>query len=471
MKSCLSSKHSLVVCYLLSLLIAACSPSQEATAPTSTPIPAPTTEPNAMPTLTTIPSQENEISSPIPSTEQPVVVAFIKDGNIQVWDEATNEIQTIVNAGDVIAVTMSDDGQVIAFLRRSVVQITEIEGFEQSALWAVDRNGGNPRELVSAESLRQRLNAGERDSVNIPHMEWIPGTHRLLFSGWKYIVQAEGESHAIPEGLYLVDTDTLTDTQLIPAGNYLHFAVSPDGQQIALMSFTGLSFMNVDGSNIRSDALIYPQIGQAGPLFPTGVWTQDSQAFVITGSFEADARFNINFTIWRVPVDGSSPEALANIIASDPRSITFSPDGQRVAFLQTTEEQPSQIAGWSIAPLTDGLGPLAIPYDYDMENITASLHWSPAGDPFTKNLRGLCPDATRDTDECDTGIGFWGTVAAIHWMDGNRVLFLTRDPSVLFLGKMTFEGNWDGTTIPIVAWPVEKWVSLQSFTTHRISQK
>src|SRR5512134_3577738 len=57
-----------------------------------------------------------------PSNESGLNVAFVKDGNIQLWNEATGQIQTIVNTGDVIAVTMSDDGQVIAFLRRSVAQ-------------------------------------------------------------------------------------------------------------------------------------------------------------------------------------------------------------------------------------------------------------------------------------------------------------------------------------------------------------
>ncbi len=136
-------------------------------------------------------------ASPSPAAAPPsgsgLAVAFVKDGNIQLWDESTGQIQTIVDTGDVIAVTMSDDGQVIAYLRRSAEQRSDGEWIEQSALWAVDRNGGSPRELVSVGSLRQRLNAAERDSTNIPQMQWIPGTHRLLFSGWKYIVQAEGE--------------------------------------------------------------------------------------------------------------------------------------------------------------------------------------------------------------------------------------------------------------------------------------
>jgi hypothetical protein len=250
----------------------------------------------------------------------------------------------------------------------------------------------------------------------------------------------------------------------MPAGNNLRFVPSPDGQQIALMSTNGLSFINIDGSNLRSDVLPYSQVGRTAPLFPTGVWAQDSTAFVITGSLEADPVFNINFAIWRVPVDGSSPETLATVTKSDPGSVTFSPDGQRMAFVQSADGQPPTIAGWFVTPLSGRVSPLAIPYNYDFDNRNASLHWSPAGDPFTKNLRKLCPEAARDTDECDTRISLYGSVSAIHWIDGNRLLFLTRDPSVLFLGTMDFTGNMSGTTIPIATWPLEDWVSAKSFT-------
>ncbi len=403
-----------------------------------------------------------------PSNESGLTVAFVRDGNIQLWNESTGQIQTILDTGDVIAVTMSDDGQVIAFLRRSVVQLAAGEWFEQSALWAANRNGSNPRELVSAESLRQRLKAAERDSTNVPQMEWIPRTHRLLFSGWKYIVQAEGESHAVPEGLYLADADARTDTILVPAGNNLHFVPSPDGGQVALMSPNSLGFINVDGSNQRSDVLTYSSLLLPGPVFPTGVWTRDSRAFVITASFE-NTSAGMNFTVWRVPVDGSAPESLAEILHSEPGSITFSPDGKHMAFVQSTDAQPPEIAGWLITPLTPEAGPLVIPTKIEFEGV-ANLHWSPTGDPFTKNLRRLCPDATSDSDVCDVRIHLDGTVAALQWIDGNRILFLTRNPSVLFLGKMDFTGNMDGTTIPIIAWPLEDWVSSKSFTMAKVSQ-
>jgi hypothetical protein len=168
-------------------------------------------------------------------------------------------------------------------------------------------------------------------------------------------------------------------------------------------------------------------------------------------------------------VDGSPPETLAEILGSEPGSTTFSADGKHVAFVQFTDTQPPEIGGWLITPLTPEAGPLAIPTKMEFEGF-ANLHWSPTGDTFSKNLRKLCPDATSDSEVCDDRIHFDGTVAALQWIDGNRILFLTRNPSVLFLGKLDFTGNLDGTTIPIIAWPLEDWVSSKSFTMAKVSQ-
>ena len=85
-----------------------------------------------------------------------IEVAFVDEGNIQVWDEATRQTRTIVNTGDVFSLMTSDDGQMIAFTRGSWVG--GLDGYEQFALWAMNRDGGNPRELISAQDLRQRIN-------------------------------------------------------------------------------------------------------------------------------------------------------------------------------------------------------------------------------------------------------------------------------------------------------------------------
>jgi WD40 repeat protein len=379
---------------------------------------------------------------------EPFEVTYVKDGNIQVWDEATQQTRTIVNTGDVFSVTVSDDGQMIAFTRGSWVGDV-LDGYEQFALWAMKRDGGNPRELISAQDLRQRINPSERESSNFYQLGWVPQSHQLIFSGTKYIVQGEGLSHAIPHGAYLVDTDKGSVIVLAEAAENPRILPSRDGKQIALMSPTHLDFINADGSNKRQDVLTYAEVGLSGPLFPTGVWTQDSRAFVMTGSFESDPSFNFNFTIWRIPIDGSSPEALASVTESTPNSVTFSPDGKSASFLDYSDQQPSEIAGWFIRSLVPEAGPLALPY-YGMENPYANLHWSPGGDAFTikdQDLIQLCPNATQDSQVCGEPVHLGsGIITALQWVDTSRFLFEGIEPNTLSLG------NLDGTITPIVTW-------------------
>jgi len=440
--------HILISVCLLSLLLSACLLVQAGVS-TATPLPLPTENLSLAMPATSVP--------PLPIGT--IMVAFVKDGNIQVWNEVTQTTRTIVNTGDVFDVTVSDDGQTLAFTRRSWVGDVS-DGYEQFALWSMNRDGGNPRELISAQDLRQRMNPSDRDSSNFYQLSWVPQSHQLIFSGTKYIVQAEGLSHAIPQGAYLVDTDKGSVTVLADAAENLHFLPSPDGKQIALMSPNAVGFINADGSNRRQDVLTYADEGIPGPLFPTGVWTQDSRAFVMTGSFESDPSFNIDFTIWRIPIDGSSPEAIATITGSDPSSVTFSPDGKSASFLQTTDQQPPEIAGWFIKSLTPEAGPLALPY-YGKETSSASLHWSPAGDAFAirdQDLVHLCPGATQDSSVCGEPIHLVSRIiTALQWVDTSRFLFVGNEPNTLSLGKL------DGTITPIVTWTENDTLSGWSF--------
>jgi hypothetical protein len=433
------------------ILLASC------TAPQAQPTSTPGAE--VVPTATSS-SPTESLPTTVPSTSVPfsltdmIEIVFVKEGNIQVWDEATRQTRTIVNTGDVFSVTTSDDGQIIAFTRGSWVGDL-FDGYEQFALWAMNRDGGNLRELISTQDMRQRINPSERESSNFYQLSWVPQSHQLIFSGTKYIVQAEGLSHAIPHGAYLVDTDKGSVTVLAEATENLHFLPSPDGEQIALMSPSNVGFINADGSNRRQDVLTYAEVGLAGPLFPTGAWTQDSRAFVVTGSFERDPWFNVDFTIWRVPIDGFSPEALAMATGSHPKSVAFSPDGKSASFLQTTEQGPSEIAGWFIKPLIPETGPLALP-NYGKETSYANLHWSPAGAAFAikdQDLLQLCPNATQDSQVCGEPIHLGsGMITTLQWVDTTRFLVESIEPNSLFLG------NLDGTITPIVTWTeLQRW--------------
>lgn len=404
-----------------------------------------------LPTSTT---QSNEIVQTAMPDVQPVSVVFVKDGDIRIWDETQGQSETLYSAGDVLSVSVSDDNQVIAFIRRSVVRQSDIEWYEQSELWVIDRNGGNPRQLVAADVLREYLNVSERDSSAFLQMGWIPNTHDLLFSVTKYIVQAEGLSHAFPQGVFRVDTGTGSNTTLIGMDRSLRFSASPNGQEIALMSTTGLSFINADGTYRREDVLTYPDVSTTAMVFPSGVWAEDSRAFLITGFIESGSIGVMNFNLWRVSTDGSSIDKLATIKEdSHPNSVYYSPDGKYATFYRWPD------ATWTITPLAFEVGPLAIPYTIELG--FANLHWSPSGDAFAingMNLERLCPDATLNTDVCGDPFKLDGMVAVIKWIDHSTFLYLTREPEKLFLGRL------DGTNLLIITWLPEEYPGAGSFS-------
>jgi len=58
-------------------------------------------------------------------------------------------------------------------------------------------------------------------------------------------------------------------------------------------------------------------------------------------------------------------------------------------------------------------------------------------------LLQLCPDPAQDAEVCGQGLNLGGTLAEIHWIDGTRFLFVTREPSDLYFGRL------DGTRILI----------------------
>lgn len=132
------------------------------------------------------------------------------------------------------------------------------------------------------------------------------------------------------------------------------------------------------------------------------------------------------------------------------------------AFAQYTDQEPSELAGWSIISLPNGVGPLAIPQKLDLS--FAGVHWSPDARAFNATIKELCPGATSDSEVCDSKVSFNGSPAAIRWIDASRFLFLTREQSVLFLITLDASGVLDATGLPIVAWPLDDLSGLDSFT-------
>src|SRR3990172_3455214 len=74
----------------------------------------------------------------VPSVaEGTAVVAFVQEGDLRVWSEATGQTQILIDARDVIRVELSDDGELAAFVRRSYFAAGGIDNKDQS-----DRKSG-----------------------------------------------------------------------------------------------------------------------------------------------------------------------------------------------------------------------------------------------------------------------------------------------------------------------------------------
>jgi hypothetical protein len=379
------------------------------------------------------------------------VVAYVQDGDLWVWSEATGQSQVLIDSGDVIRVELSDDGQLAAFVRHSYRD-------KQSALWAVGRDGSSPRELISGVALRALLNAAETESAEFTQLAWIPTSHRLLYSPAAFAV--EGQGGGAQRGVYMVDADSSAQAQLASAETSAEFVASPDGGHVAMVTPTGLSFYSFEGGRLRRDALTYPAKGVPLAVTPWGVWTQDSSAFLIAAPVETGTSTFDTLTIWRVPVEGAQSQALITVNNSNPQVI-FAPDGSNAAMVLqgvTVERTDSatalfldglgglfapRLAGREVAaatffvPLPEDIGPLAPP----RETSVLLPVWSPGGDAYVfdgKSLRQLyrlCPNASQMIEVCGTAISIPLESGGVEWLDGNRFLYVT-NPAQLYLGDL-----------------------------------
>jgi hypothetical protein len=330
----------------------------------------------------------------------------------------------------------------------------------------VGLDGSSPRELISGAALRALLNAAETESTEFTQLEWIPNTHRLLYSPAAFGDQRQGGGRQ--GGVYLVDADGSARAELAPPEASAAFVASPDGQHVAIVTLTGLSFYSFEGGRLRRDVLTYPAMaGRPFPFTPWGVWTQDSSAFLIAAPVETGTSTFDTLTIWRVPVEGAQPQALMTAVDVSNPKVSFAPDGSFVAIVLIGPVGPLAGVGLgdSAPPLAlDGAGGLfaprfagrnpdlatfILPLPEDLGSLARrrdtfghQLVWSPGGSAYVfdgKSLRDLyplCPGASQMIEVCGPAIQIPLEFGEFEWVDGNRFLYATVRPRQLFLGDL-----------------------------------
>ncbi len=280
------------------------------------------------------PTQAAELS--LPASLSNLKIAFIRGGMIWLWQNSTET--PLADVGDGRVVRISDDGELIVFLRESILidADNELSYLRESELWAVDADGTDERRLIGLEDLRSIQ--PQDPGVVIHQLDWIPGTHSLLFNTQPNFPYP----HRPWNDLHIVDADTRQWSTLLAANEGGDFHPSPDGQRIAVASETEIKLLASDGSGLQT-VLTYPEVPVFGEgwYHATPVWAPDSNSLVVAIP-SPDPFADPTAALWQLPGDGGPPLLLSQIetqIPYIPAEGAISPDLSWVLNISFADEQ------------------------------------------------------------------------------------------------------------------------------------
>lgn len=254
-------------------------------------------------------------------------VAWLKEGGIALvgWDRASQVMSDQIwyvsyPDGEARRVTNDVDGYFgVSVSADSRVMLTA-HSERVSGLWVSTPTGADARKIAGVSSDLYSESYG---------MSWTPDG-RVVY----------GSTVTGQPNVWVMDGDGSNRRQLTsePGGNVLP-AVSPDGRQIAFISYrTGerhVWLMNSDGTEPRQ---LTKGSGDNSPAFtPDGAWV------IYTAISEGEAK------LFKIPTGGGEPVRLSDINASAP---AVSPDGRLVACLRFTD--PLAAPKVALVSLEDG---------------------------------------------------------------------------------------------------------------------
>lgn len=249
-------------------------------------------------------------------------------------------------------VSMSDDGEVVVVVRMLRIPDDEIDKskpvFYEVEIWAVNCDGTDERLLVSAEDF-SRLPL--RQLATIPYqIVWLEGTHRFLYGTGGF-----GPGEDSNYDLHQVDADTGQQITILPPGQGGYVRLSPDGKMMAVLQPETVFIVDSDGTNRRGE-FSYPHVYTYSEYWyvPQVVWMADSSAF-LTVIPPHDPRLpDGEWSVWRVPANGSAPELVRTIRATPLYNmfpnVVLSPDLTHIAYV-TQSADGEQLSDLHISTL------------------------------------------------------------------------------------------------------------------------
>jgi Tol biopolymer transport system component len=255
-----------------------------------------------------------------PPTSGVLTVAYAREGNLLLWREGDSPRALSTTRLDE-SPRISDDGQVIAFLRNG-------------ELYAVRADGAGERPLANRAYLESFRPAGVLE-MRIQHFDFLPDSHEVFFSLY-------GETEAYPQplnDLHRVSADSGAPLIVLPAGQAGgEWTFSPDGQYFSLAQGNQIRVLRRDGSDDRVlFTFSFVSTYSEWTYFPEVVWRNDSAGFyTIIPASAALENPREPTRYYYVPLTDGSPAQLAEFVTVPVwQSFPFiAPDGLSVAYVR-----------------------------------------------------------------------------------------------------------------------------------------
>lgn len=249
-----------------------------------------------------------------------LTAVYAREGNILLWREGESPRALTTTRLDE-SPRISDDGQVVAFLR-------------SGELYSVRADGSGERPLVNRAYLESFRAAGMLE-VRIKQFDFIPASREIFFS-----LYAETDGYPMPLGdLHRVNADGGAPAIVLAAGQGDgQWTFSPDGRFFALAQGNQIRVLNRDGSGDRV-VFTFPFVSTYSEwtYYPQVVWRDDSAGFytVIPASAALETPSQPT-RYYYVPLTEGSSAQLAEFVAvpvweSFPR---IAPNGLSVAYVR-----------------------------------------------------------------------------------------------------------------------------------------
>ena len=359
------------------------------------------------------------LASTLPPLPRLLRVAYVKDNNAWIWTEGIGGMP-LTASGGIQDVRISDDGQVVVYVRESVPFRPEIR--------AINSDGSGERILVSSADFLATYSGSPGDApsgIGVFQMGWRPGSHVLYYNTQPLF---EGPGLMGYDDLRMVNADTLDRVTLFNPGDGGMFYFSPNGAQLAILTPTSISLADADGSNLRRNVLTFASVITYSEYlyYPHPVWAADSSALRVAIPPADPMLTPLNPTgLWYIPIDGSPAVFSGNILALPFAwpDTAISPDLSRVGYAMPVGVPTDNLRELHLAN-ADSSGDTV----YIGGESAEFTGWLPNSAQFVFVVRGS--GVTRGTHVGSVGGGYTTLstdpflMHAITWVDSTHFLYL-----------------------------------------------